>query len=254
MAAILGQFSKGIDGSVSVNFGISGGRHCDRGCKHHPQSTDDDATGDCYAVQLEQRYDRVELAGKLKRHEGMHPARICNMALYELQQRVRRGKPIPWLRISTNGSLSQPWQARRMKGFQESFRLLLSFCREHGIPVHCPVETYAKARFYRAVAGSLAVIRESAQSDERFLSARGAVSTSAGQKGTTFAERILAARTLAESRRAVTGRKCVVCPAVLNTFVSHGKGNAHKRNPRAKCGSCVACSLPMVDIVYPTHN
>jgi hypothetical protein len=73
---VLGEFGKGTKGSVSVNFGVSGGVHCDRSCAHHPQSTAPRPTLACYAVRTERRPDRSQLAKKLERHEGLPPALI----------------------------------------------------------------------------------------------------------------------------------------------------------------------------------
>ncbi len=78
---VLGSFSKGTAGSVSINFSISGGVHCDTGCIHHPQSTADGATGACYAVRTENRPDRAQLLSKLARHEVTPPALVCGRAL-----------------------------------------------------------------------------------------------------------------------------------------------------------------------------
>ena len=71
---ILGPFSEGIDGSVSINFGVSGGVHCDPHCRHHPESVANDPTNACYAVRSELQPDRRGLAAKLERHEAMPAA------------------------------------------------------------------------------------------------------------------------------------------------------------------------------------
>jgi hypothetical protein len=131
---------------------------------------------------------------------------------------------------------------------------VLEFCQANRIPVHFPVETYGKARYYRSLVGKLAVVRESAVSPERFLRAKGPASAVAGTPGTTRESRIAAARELAAERRQETGRKVIVCPAVLNSWASsRTRKDSIPANPRAKCGACVACSLHDVDIVYPLH-
>lgn len=247
----LGTFSKGIAGAVSVNFGASGGANCDVGCKHHPESTARDPTNACYAVTVEQRGDRKALATKLQRHQKLGAAQVVGKALLELQQLTSKRKRIPWIRISTNGSVPQPGDMTPL--FASQFRALLNFARSQAIPVHLPVETPTKARIYRKLFGDLATVRESADDVARFLRARVPVSCTAGKPGTSYRLRIAAARKLAARKRKRSGRKVVVCPAVLNTFVSRGKGNEHKRNKRAKCGVCVACACPDTDIVYPLH-
>jgi hypothetical protein len=248
---ILGSFGKALPDAVSINFGLSGGRNCDVRCKHHPDSTAKDATKQCYAVRIEIRPDRIQLKGKLERHENMPPALVCNRATLEIITAVERGIVIPWARISTAGSLPQPEDVREDKAFRDAFRRLLETCRQYGIPVHIPVETYEKARFYRALAGDLVVIRESAQSDRRFLRAKGAVSVVGGTPEMSRLERVEKSRELAAKRRELTGRKTVVCPAITNSFAA--RRDPSKKNDRAKCGACVACSLAHIDIVYPLH-
>ena len=70
---VLGEFSKGISGSVSINFARSAGPNCDQQCPHLGH--------DCYAETLEQRPDRQELANKLRRHERRGAALVCGAAL-----------------------------------------------------------------------------------------------------------------------------------------------------------------------------
>ena len=249
--SILGTFGKGVDGSVSINFSVSGGDNCDTACVHHPQSTANNATFACYAARSEIRPDRAQLAAKLTRHERMPAALVCGKALLELQELLRRRKRIPWVRISTNGSLPQIDDVRGNKLFRSQFRALLSFCKDNAIPIHIPVETYAKARFYRSLLGDLATIRESVQRLGRFTSASGAVSVVAGAKSESRIERVEIARQVARERREATGRKCIVCPAVLNGFAA--RRDRSLLNINAKCGNCTACANSLVDIVYPLH-
>ncbi len=248
---ILGTFSKGIEGSITINFSLSGGRNCDIACPHHPRSVAASATKACYALRVEGRPDRSNLKRKLQRHARFSAVTICNRALMEVIELQRKGESIPWLRVSTNGSLPQPADVRGNRLFVDALRRLISHCRQSGIPIHIPVETYAKARFYRALLGSLAIVRESAHSSERFLRAAGAVSVVAGNRDQSRIQRVESARQLAAARRLATGRKCIVCPAVANSFAA--RRDPGKRNARAKCGVCVACALADVDVVYPLH-
>ena len=95
---VWGRLARGRP-EVSVNFGRSGGVHCDPSCAHHPESIAPRPTLACYAVRAEQRPDRSQLADKLHRHEGLPPALIIGAALVELQQLVDRGKTPPWVRF-----------------------------------------------------------------------------------------------------------------------------------------------------------
>lgn len=254
--SILGTFSKGIDGSVSVNFGVSGGANCETTCQHHP-----DNDGACYAARAEIRPDRAQLADKLIRHETKPAAYICGRALFELQELISRGKTIPWVRFSTNGSLPKPSKVRRNRLFVTQFRKLVEFCVRNSIPVHIPVESYKKARFYRSLVGDLVTIRESVQNEKRFRSAVGQVSIAVGH-GLPLRDRVEYAAEVARLRRESMDRKTVVCPAVVSSFNyklnSRGKTDDEKRElkarySRAKCGACTACSDARIDVVYPIH-
>lgn len=245
--SVLGTFSKAFNG-LSLNFNVSGGANCDIGCPHHPQSTAEDADGDCYAVKLESRPDRSQLLAKLQRAGMMDPARVVGKALTELWAIESSGKLPDWLRISTDGSVPNPENVNAL--FITQLRALLSWCRSHGVRVHFPVETEAKARFYRRAVGDLVTIRESAVSHKRFLRASEASSAVAGAAGTKYEERIQAAKALAEEKRD-NGARCIVCPAVVAGFRQRMKGG--RKNPLAKCGPCDACSRDGVHVVYPLH-
>ena len=244
---IVGSFGKALDGSLSINFGYSAGPDCEQACLHHPKSTAKNPTNACYAFRSELRPDRSQLAAKLARHQRTRPETICNKALLEIVTLQTKGKTIPWVRISTNGSVPRP--SKVTDRFKEAFCRLLEHCKSAGIPVHLPVETAAKARFYRSLVGGLAVVRESAVSRRRFLETKYPVSFTAD--GESRIESVELARQLAADRREKSGRKCVVCPAVLNSFAA--RRNPAMKNERAKCGACVACAASTTDIVYPKH-
>jgi hypothetical protein len=167
---ILGSFGKGVKGSISVNFGLSGGRNCDTDCQHHP-----DNSGRCYAATLERRPDRQNLAAKLARHEATDAAELCRHASLELWQMKT---PPPWLRISTDGSVPKP--ADWSDGFRAAFRGLIKMAVSQNVPVHLPVESADKAAAYRQLVGDLVTVRQSAQSEADFVVLDGAVSTVGG--------------------------------------------------------------------------
>lgn len=254
--SILGSFSKGIENSISINFGMSAGENCETNCQHHPVNN-----GACYAVRAEIRPDRVQMANKLARHEAMPAWQICGKAIVEINDILRRGHVIPWARISTNGSLPKANKARKDKLFCSQFRSLVKLCVENGVPVHIPVESNKKARFYRSIVGDLVTIRESVQNVKRFESAKGAVSIAVGA-GEKLRDRIEIARETAKTRTENTGRKTVVCPAVVASFNYKLKNRGLKqvertelktRYSKAKCGACTACAQSTIDIVYPIH-
>lgn len=245
---ILGTFGKGLPGSISINFGQSGGRNCDRdGCRSHPKSKRADRVEGtpCYMVRLESLYTNV--SAKLRDVESMPPARIVGQALVELSLHKRH---IPWARISVGGSVPQPSRVRKDRLFRSQFRALCQWFKVRSIGLHFPVETYKKARFYRALVGDLVCVRESAQTVERFVKAKGAVSVYCGEN-LPRPLRVGYARLVAKKRTAATGRKTIVCPAITHNWAVRYSGM--KPNPNAKCGGCTACADELVDIVYPKH-
>lgn len=250
--SVLGTFSKAASG-LSLNFSRSGGINCDTGCEHHPQSTaiTDDGEkpdGKCYAVILEARPDRKQLHDKLERAEQLGAVQVVGKALMELQDLEAKNALPDWLRFSTDGSVPNPDRVTAL--FITQLRALLSWCRSHGVRVHFPVETEQKAQFYRRAVGDLVVIRESATGRKRFLRAVEACSAVVGKVGTTYRQRIEAARDLAAEKRD-RGTRCIVCPAVVAGFRARMKNG--RKNDRAKCGPCDACARDGVHVVYPLH-
>lgn len=242
---VLGEFSKAVDGSVSINFGLSGGPNCDTACRYHPNTTSSDPLPACYAVRAESRPDRRELKAKLVRHQEHGPAEVATRALQELKQRVESGNPPPWVRISTSGSVPN----RMDNEFRKALLSLLDFCDANNLPVHFPVETARKARHYRSAIRSRAVVRESAQDIARFLSATGAVSFVAGDPRMNRRERVQYAKLVASWRTRRTGQKTIVCPSVAARYLRDDNQSVD----RAKCGNCTACAKPSVAVVYPLH-
>lgn len=251
---VLGSFGKAIEGSKSLNFGLSGGNNCDRSCRYHPAHESEDQVGRCYAYNTEVRFDRRELLKKMQRHEASNPADIVRLALREVRA-LRRS--IPWFRISTSGSVPQPKDAT--PEFVKAFTELMETLEGYGIPVHFPVETAKKASFYRNFLKWRVVVRESCQSLRRFMVAAGATSFVAGTKEMTRTERITEAKRVAALRAKKTGRKVIVCPAVASRYIEQerlrqaGKYKAVAGAVEAKCGNCVACAEPHMDVVYPLH-
>lgn len=276
--SVLGSFSKGVKGSASINFGVSGGANCSRKCRHHPEHPAAAASPAdlCYAFSLEQQADRVQLADKLARHETLPASVIVGRAQIELDREELYGKPArPWFRFSTNGSLPGRTKATRDRQFIPRLRgLLKTINRRSGRGrCHMPVETAEKALFYRQTVGDLVTVRESIQTldmrPESIAEHRipdGPVSFTAGADVPAGPDKYLrvlsAAAAAAAAWSARTGRKTIVCPAVRVSFLARLKAYRRGRSAEqiaqwrgsAKCGSCRACALPQFDVVYPAHG
>ena len=251
---VLGKYGKAIPGSASLNFCESGTQHCETACRHHPESTAKDATRGCYAVTLEQRHDRKELKNKLRRHYKMGPARVVGKAILELQDRVEKGKKPPWIRLSTDGSVPPPEKADAL--FIRQLRTFLTICRDNDIPVHFPVESYGKRQFYHSKVGDLVCVRVSLQNTQAQWLYKGPCSWVAGTDilsgPNILRRRIDSARFEAKRRYNATGRKSIYCPAIFGGWFLRGPGSKEKRM-KMKCGNCVACANPNVDVVYAYH-
>ena len=276
--AVLGSFGKGVPGSASINFGLSGGANCERSCRHHPEHPNAAANPAdmCYAAILEKRHDRAQLRDKLARHERLPASVIAQRAQHELEREALYGKaPRPWVRFSTDGSLPSRKKALSDSRFVRSFRALVAYVasRSGRDRIHIPVESAAKARFYREIVGDIATVRESLQTanmcPETIAAHRipdGPVSFTAGETepaGPNRRLRVLAAAAAAAAAWAQhTGRKTIVCPAVRVSFLSRLKAYQRGRTKTevaewragAKCGSCRACALAHIDVVYPAHG
>lgn len=247
---VLGEFSKGVPGSVSCNFGLSAGKYCDTSCAYHPENEKSKQAGRCYAIRIEQRHDRQYLRQKLERHEDRDPGDICEQALEEMKKLYANGQTVPWFRFSTGGSVPKPSQVT--KKFLVTFIELLDWLDARNIPIHLPVESDKKFRFYRKLVGTRCVIRRSAHDKRAFVSATYPVSFVVGTLDMTRKERVAAAKVVAAEHADKTGRKSIVCPAVAASYL-HWTSKSRETNQKAKCGSCTCCSQAGIDVVFPLH-
>ena len=237
---VLGSFGKALKGSVSLNFGRSGGKHCPSTCPYHPNSTSTNAapnTARCYASTCETRPDRIQLKDKLERAEDCSGDTVCDVAYNEM---TLRGWRVPWFRFSSFGSVP--------KVCTKKFKRLAKKLVDTNNPVHLPVYGQKQTKEYRTkLQGINIAVRQSVDINE-FHSTDGCVSTVVGSMADDKPkERLRLAKLAAKSRTYHTGRKCIICPAIAST---HNR----TRSKTAKCGNCTACSNPHIDIVYPVHR
>jgi hypothetical protein len=235
---ILGTFGKGIKGSVSLNFGTSGGTNCPTACPYHPTSTSDHAeptAARCYAAACENRPDRKNLLAKLQRAEDIAGSVVIDAAIHELD---KRPSPPPWFRFSTFGSvpITPP----------EGLRELVQRLPRN--TVHLPIFGSNTVASYRATIGDVVTVRESVPlADVLAGQHTGQVSTVVGSMAIRPADRLTEAKSLQRAERA-RGRKAVICPAISATMLRTGSKSA-------KCGNCKACAVATVDtIIYPVHQ
>ncbi len=228
----LGEFSKGVTGSVTLNFSESGGDHCDPSCMALQ-------LGVCYAVGVERLKPSVQTSGERKRQMGF--AALCRAYAAKLAKLSAKsgGEPLPWVRISSFGSVpNRPLLADEVAAFVGMVRAIPA-----GTPIHFPVETAEKAARFRAIAHAFNLpytVRESLQNDS--APAGPASRVVYGAPGTTKRERLEAAIAIAKASKG----SARVCPAIASTIL---------KSPRKiKCGECKLCSRADVEtVLYPQH-
>ena len=229
----LGEFSKGVAGSVALNFSESGGANCSAACQALK-------LGVCYAVHVERMKPSVQKSGERKREMGFAP--LCRAYCDLILRRLAKGREIPWLRISTFGSVpNRPLTSEEVLAFVDLMRSVPA-----ETPVHFPVESKAKAERFRALAhahGLAYVVRESCQSDDSMIRSNdaGLPSSRIVYAGTTKKERLANATRLAKSLK-----NARVCPAIASTI--------NRRPNPIKCGQCNFCSrADIATVLYPQH-
>jgi hypothetical protein len=253
---VYNSFGKGNAWSLSLNFGLSSGNNCDTSCRHHRFSSAENATRACYSSTIE--LQREAARDNLQAKEDLGAMKVLALAIMqwaELQAFIRAEGigNVRWMRISSGGSVPPREQIpeRYRKRYHALWRQLVQLWLSVGVKVHFPVETLEKAQYYRSFLGDLIAIRVSSQSLESFGNATSAASCVVGEDITVKTsksvkrDRIAYARAYARERYNKTGRKSIVCPAIVSTF--------ENRDNKIYCGDCDACSRESVDIIYPLH-
>lgn len=246
MKVLSSAVTKFLPGSLSLNFGQSGGAYCDVACSFHPHNSTDSAQPDsCYAVRSARL--RPMVARSEENRQQIHPTRLVNMAIVELEAILANGGSVPWFRFSAAGSLPQREQIP--KGFIAAVRQLIGILNRHSIPVHFPKEGES-AEVYRAMVGDLVAVRRSFAIDSSaFIDYQDSASVVVGELGQSLPDKVAASRAVARAHQAKTGRKTVVCPAILSSIAAR----KNVGRPRVQCGTCTACAVVDFDIVYPRH-
>lgn len=247
---ILSNFAKGTQLAKAINFGPSGGSNCPSTCQLNVTGNPNwqPADGWCYAMRLE--LYRPVLLNRLTQLLKLSVADICLRAMSELHNLLQIGINIHHVRFCSAGSMRQfASLSRRDRLMFVRFAQWLA----HHIPTTwLPIADELEARQYSRLIGKWITVRHSVSND-RFLSCTTPCSTVVGQVGQTWHSKLAQAYELAKCRLAATGRKTIVCPAIVQAWQyrwGHGK-NA----PKAKCGSrgngCDACCNRNLDIVFP---
>lgn len=229
---VLTSFSKAVPGHIAVSFARSARDNCDTACRIWDQ---------CYASRIERIYPTLER--KLGRHYRSGPTAVARRATAE----IKRRESIPWARISVDGSLPPRAKVRNWNAYKAALREMISAAQLRGARWHIPVESFAKARTYRAALSGLGVVVRRTSQAMHLADVLGAsdpiswivgrIHAGAVSREETRRNTELAYDYARQAREA--GKTAVVCPAVA-------------RNNQ--CGKCTACADHRVDIVfYPFH-
>ena len=220
---LIGSFGKGVQGSITVNFTVSGGRHCDDSCPFKG--------GVCYAETLQKVKPsiNVNLTRKESNFSGYLAQLTREKALIKLTD-------APWVRFAAFGSIPAPelWTNNDRENLRKIARAV-----SHG-RYHFPVETVAKAQALESL--GFYNVRVSQGQANHALSIGFPVSMSVqGSKmarGKNKREYSKPSFELAKQMRS-KGVNAKVCPAIAGS---------------AKCGQCTLCGDNNVAVViYPTH-
>ena len=210
----------------------------------HPESESPYAVpeaGRCYAATCEARPDRQNLVRKLDRIEDADPAAVVDIADAELRQRRYR---LPWFRLSAFGSVPDRIPA--------GFVRMLERVHDAGTPIHFPIEDPERVDRYRSALPDGIAVRWSIPmgDSESWTTYAGPCSTVAGSMRDRPKQRIEDARTIASERRQATGRRTIVCPAIVTSTLRR----TDKSVRAVKCGECRHCADTSTDVVYPVHR
>lgn len=219
----ISRFGKGIKESAALSFGLSALSLCDKSCQMLKR-------GFCYAERPEKQYKNYY--NKLIRNRRTKPENLIAEASLELDK-----LNLKWFRFSVSGSLPLSVTGE----FKKGFRLLCEKLINKGVLIHCPVETYAKAKLYRSIlVGLPIVVRRTIQTKRNLFKFKDRAAFVVGEK--PGVHNLELANELAKKLRA--NKSVVVCPAVFK----------NKFGEKSKCGKCTACASDKVDLIlYPLH-
>lgn len=223
---LIGSYGKGVQGAVTVNFTVSGGKHCSDTCPLKGNG--------CYAITTEAMKPSITINLERKQenigaymHELSAPKSLAKLA------------KAPWVRFAAFGSIPEPEQMDLH--MRVGFEILGGFL-DHS-KVHFPTETLSKADFLKG-AGFTPRVSVASNTDNLPKVLEAGHVASCTIQGDKLAR---GKNKRAHSAKAIQfvrdlhsqGINAKVCPAVA--------GNA-------KCGACTACADKGVQvIVYPMH-
>jgi hypothetical protein len=252
---IFNSFGKGVDRSISLNWDMSSGQNCSVTCRHHRDSIAQNATHACYSTTAESM--RPSVKDSLERKGKISPLAIIGLAYIQLGELFTfldsRNEVLEFFRMSSAGSVPprENIPEHERKRYETIFRLFCLALVKRGVAIHFPVEDAPKWEYYHGIVGDIVTVRLSLQDMASEVTELRPCSFVVGEdirahnSKSVKRDRIAVAKRRASERYKATGRKTIVCPAIVSTF--------EKRKTKIYCGDCDACSRAGVDVVYPLH-
>lgn len=221
---VLGTYSKGIKGSVTANFTVSGGKHCDNSCALK--------AGDCYAKQTEKMKPPITV--NLEKKEKDFSGYLATLATDKGLEKIRKA---PWIRFAAFGSVPAPssWTNEDRANWSK----IADAAEENG-RYHFPIETVEKARALKALGFSRVRVSDGASVEARLSGFPVSIVVQGAKRAIGKNKRMHAAPAFEKAKQyRANGVNAKVCPAIAGS---------------AKCGSCTICADNSVAIViYPMH-
>jgi len=224
---LIGSFGKGVPGSVTVNFGVSGGENCDDSCPLKQ-------TEICYAISAEKR--KPSITKNLERKEADIVGYTSELAS---DRAIDKLNAAPWVRFSAFGSIPDP--AKLSEQARDNLQHIADKLTNPN--VHFPVETVEKASFLQSIGffPRLSIATDIDRAESLLIRGFKLSAAVVGHKravGKNKRAHSEPAFQKAKELRA-KGINAKVCPAIPGS---------------AKCGDCKLCARRDVDlIIYPVH-
>ena len=221
---VIGTYGKGIAGSATINFTVSGGKHCDDSCPLKGNG--------CYAEQTGKVKPSITV--NLERKEANFSDFIAAVAS---DKGIAKIENAPWVRFAAFGSIPAPttWTEKD----RENMRKIAQAAESHG-RYHFPIETVEKARALHEVGFTRVRVSDGASVEARLNGFPVSIVVTGEKRAVGKNKRQHAAPAFAKAKAyRKNGVNAKVCPAITGS---------------AKCGECTMCANNDVDIViYPMH-
>jgi hypothetical protein len=221
---VIGTYGKGIEGSATVNFTVSGGKHCDDSCSLKGAG--------CYAEQTGKVKPSITV--NLEKKEADFSGYLATLATPKGLEKIRTA---PWVRFAAFGSVPVPssWTNEDRANWTK----IAEAAESHG-RYHFPIETVEKARALKALGFSRVRVSDGASVEARLNGFPVSIVVQGAKRATGKNKRAHAAPAFEKAKQyRARGVNAKVCPAIAGS---------------AKCGSCTLCADNDVAIViYPMH-